>query len=88
MTTTHNGGYFVTDDDLRNESDEENHGTKWSHDIFTCVHCGYTTNDTYTAGTINDLCNECPNCDTELVAGDKDAWCNLRHAEDCGWYDA
>ena len=60
---------------------------QWAHAIFTCPECHYSTTDPYTAGVINDLLNECPECDAALIIGDKRAWCNLRHSEDCGWYE-
>ncbi len=69
------------------EIDREDEGTVWFHDIFTCHTCGYATANIYTAKVINDLLTACPSCDTELKQDDKTAWCNLRHVNDCGWYD-
>ena len=39
--------------------------------LFTCRKCGYITDDTYTAGVINDLTGVCPVC---LADADKDAF--------------
>ena len=54
--------------------------------IFECLACGYKTNDTYTAGVINDLSGECPECHAnagqpEFEADGKGKW-----IADGSWY--
>lgn len=50
------------------------------HAIFTCRNCGYSTTDIYTAGVINDLSGECPECHLDADIGG--IWCD----DSCGWY--
>lgn len=57
------------------------------HPIFTCANCGYQTTDGYTAGVINDISNDCPECGSPantIDEGGSGIWCN----DDCGWYQA
>ena len=55
--------------------------TEWPHTIFTCKACGYKTNDTYTAGVINDLSGECPVCHADAAMDKFGEW-----LEDGSWY--
>lgn len=57
------------------------------HIIFECAECRYNTTDLYTAGVINDLSGECPECQADALLtseGGSGIWCN----DNCGWYDA
>lgn len=60
------------------------------HAIFKCANCGYETADLYTAGVINDLSGECPECEHDAARVEEfpetgfGIWCN----DNCGWYEA
>ncbi len=55
--------------------------TTWSETIFRCKACDYKTNDTYTAGVINDLTGECPVCGADAALDESGEWIT-----DPSWY--
>ena len=57
------------------------HTTVWPETIFECRACGYKTSDTYTAGVINDLTGECPDCGADAALDKFGIW-----IEDPEWY--
>ena len=55
--------------------------TECPHTIFECEACGYKTNDTYTAGVINDLSGKCPECGADAALDKFGKW-----IKDGSWY--
>ncbi len=60
---------------------EDARTTTWPETIFECRACGYKTSDTHTAGVINDLSGECPNCEADAALDKAGIW-----IEDPAWY--
>ncbi len=73
---------LIPGEDRWAEAEAEEEGTTtWPETIYECKACGYKTNDTHTAGVINDLTGECPTCGADAALDKAGLW-----LKDPAWY--